>query len=168
MPNEDDSNDNGAVTRLREEWMARLSGLRVPGRRRDRSLDLRTARPSGREVRVGDPDEHSLPSAGSVLAKSASRTAQWLRLDPTVFRTLTGLELGCGAHSQLQPQTREWHNAMSLVTLGFRLEQCLGTRRAAAAWLRGHNVALGSAPQAVMADDGDVQRVLSYVESHLR
>lgn len=168
MPNEDDSNDNGAVTRLREEWMARLSGLRVPGRRRDRSLDLRTARPGGPEVRVGDLDERSLPPAGIVLAKSASRTAQWLRLDPTVFRTLTGLELGRGAHSQLQPQTREWHNAMSLVTLGFRLEQCLGTRSAAAAWLRGHNVALGSAPQAVMADDGDVQRLLSYVEGHLR
>jgi hypothetical protein len=167
-----DDEELDPVAQLREEWKARLSGLNVPGANRRLQGNMSAPRPQGRTLLVGDPDVPSTVPAGVVLAKSARRTAQWLRLDPALFEALTGLELQHEPTSQpsaeLRPQTREWRNALEVVYLGFRLEQCLGTRDAATAWLRGHNTALGLTPQAAMDADRETRRVLAYVEQHLR
>jgi len=111
------------------------------------------------------------PAPETTLTKAVVRAAGALGLSQAVLADVLGVSAATasrlvgGRYALTPARRREWEFALLFVRLYRSLDAIVGADRAAQAWLRGDNHALGARPLELIRSAEGLVRVLQYLDA---
>ena len=109
--------------------------------------------------------------SGAVLSRATVRAARYLALAQADLAQVIGvsgatLSRLANGHKQLEPNSKPWQLAALFVRLFRSLDAIVGSDdRAAGAWLRSPNSALGGVPVELIRDPAGLVRCVDYLDA---